>query len=253
MAHWMKGAVAWRYRQALTLSGLVLLVAHQGDSSLAGAAVGEPRDKVEVAVLREAAGGQATFWVLLVEKADLARAHAMKNRGARGEFVYRQLKGVADRSQAGLRAELQARGARFQPFWIQNAIRVTGDESLALDLAARPEVEAIVAPRTYRIPDPVFEAAPPEVGAIGWNIEAVRGQAVWSRYNVRGEGIVVANIDTGVAYQHSALVNQYRGNLGGGNFDHNYNWWDATNVCGNPSNGPCDNINHGTHTMGTMV
>ena len=41
-----------------------------------------------------------------------------------------------------------------------------------------------------------------------------------------------ANIDTGVQFDHPALVNQYRGNLGGGTFDHDYNWWDPTGICG---------------------
>ena len=76
---------------------------------------------------------------------------------------------------------------------------------------------------------------------------------MWSTFGDRGEGVVVANIDTGVAYTHPALVNQYRGNLGGGVFDHNYNWYDPSHVCGNPSLAPCDNNDHGTHTMGTMV
>lgn len=61
---------------------------------------------------------------------------------------------------------------------------------------------------------------------------------------------MVANIDTGVRYTHAALVNQYRGNPGAGPFDHAGNWKDPTNVCGSP---PCDNVSHGTHTMGTMV
>jgi hypothetical protein len=68
---------------------------------------------------------------------------------------------------------------------------------------------------------------------------------------LRGDGIVVANIDTGVQFDHPALVGQYRGNLGGGTFDHNYNWFDPSHVCALPQ--PCDNNNHGTHTMGTMV
>ena len=42
---------------------------------------------------------------------------------------------------------------------------------------------------------------------------------------------MVANIDTGVQYDHPALVNQYRGNIGGGSFDHNYNWFDASSSC----------------------
>ena len=65
-----------------------------------------------------------------------------------------------------------------------------------------------------------------------------------------GSGIVVANVDTGVDFEHEALVDQYRGNLGGGVFDHDYNWWDPTGICGDE---PCDNAGHGTHTMGTMV
>ena len=62
---------------------------------------------------------------------------------------------------------------------------------------------------------------------------------------------MVANIDTGVQFNHPALVGKYRGNLGGGNFDHNYNFFDPANIC--PGDVPCDNNGHGTHTMGTMV
>ena len=41
-------------------------------------------------------------------------------------------------------------------------------------------------------------------------------------------------------YNHPALVRQYRGNLGGGNFDHNGNWYDPANICGGT---PCDSWN----------
>lgn len=61
---------------------------------------------------------------------------------------------------------------------------------------------------------------------------------------------MVANIDSGVQYDHPALVASYRGNLGGG-FDHAYNWFDPAGVC--TGTAPCDNNDHGTHTMGTMV
>ena len=72
---------------------------------------------------------------------------------------------------------------------------------------------------------------------------------MWSQFGVRGEKIVVANIDTGVQYNHPALVNQYRGKKAGGGFNHNYNWFDAYGA----STAPFDNNGHGTHTMGTMV
>jgi Subtilase family len=76
---------------------------------------------------------------------------------------------------------------------------------------------------------------------------------VWSTFGDRGDGVVVANVDTGVQFDHPALARQYRGDLGDGSFDHNYNWFDPSQVCGSPSLVPCDNAGHGTHTMGTMV
>ena len=87
--------------------------------------------------------------------------------------------------------------------------------------------------------------------AAEWNLNNIRAPEVWSTYGDRGEGIVVASIDTGVQYNHPALVNQYRGNIGGGTFNHNYNWFDPLHVCPHPA--PCDTFGHGTHTMGTMV
>ena len=51
-------------------------------------------------------------------------------------------------------------------------------------------------------------------------------------------------------YDHPALVRQYRGNLGGGNFDHNYNWWDTTAL---HAPVPYDDGAHGSHTMGTVL
>mgnify|MGYP001814990938 CR=1 FL=1 len=44
-----------------------------------------------------------------------------------------------------------------------------------------------------------------------------------------GTGMVVAGIDTGVRFTHEVLEPHYRGNLGGGLFDHDYNWLDGVN------------------------
>jgi subtilisin family serine protease len=80
---------------------------------------------------------------------------------------------------------------------------------------------------------------------------------VWSTYNDRGEGIVVANIDTGVQYNHSALRLQYRGLQAAAGPpvrpNNNYAWFDPSHICSPTGTLPCDNIGHGTHTMGTMV
>jgi len=142
---------------------------------------------------------------------------------------------------------------KFEPFWVVNTIRVTAGQSLLNEIAARPEVTEIRADAAYQIPTPVPGKNEPGVQTVEWNIARINADKVWSTFNVRGEDITVASIDTGVQWDHPALKNQYRGRKADGTVDHNYNWFDPSKVCGNPSLVPCDNVNHGTHTMGTMV
>ena len=210
--------------------------------------------RVDSLVLQQlAAQNETTFWVVLREKADLSPAFAIRDWNARGLFVIQRLQAVANSSQAEIRGLLQSRGVEHRPFWIANTIRVTAGQAILQELRARPEVEQILADEVYEIPPPEPGKEEPTVQTVEWGIDRIRAPLVWSTFNDRGDGIVIANIDTGVLYNHAALVRQYRGNLGGGSFDHNYNWFDPSNVCGNPSLVPCDNNGHGTHTMGTMA
>lgn len=242
-------------------AALLVVLALGASLTLAAGAAGSTAGPTRAAdrgidprVLEEiAAKGQTTFWVLLRDRADLSRAPGIQDWGARGRFVYQRLTRTADASQSGLRSLLRKRGVPFQPFWIVNAIRVTAGESVVKELAAQREVEQIVADRAYRLHTPRRESSQQWLASIEWGIERIRASLVWSTFDVRGENIVVANIDTGVQYNHPALVGKYRGNTGGGSFDHNYNWYDPSRICGNPSLVPCDNNDHGTHTMGTMV
>lgn len=82
-----------------------------------------------------------------------------------------------------------------------------------------------------------------------WNIAKIAADRVWNELNFTGTGVVVANIDTGVQWDHPALKNAYRG-WNGTVADHNYNWYDPSNT--SPQI-PLDNTGHGTHTMGTIV
>ena len=219
--------------------------------AIAGPSQG-PSATIDPLVLQQtAAGNQATFWVILRQKADLSPAYTMKNWAARGQFVVQRLQAAANASQAGIRSLLQSRGVPNRPFWVVNTIRVRADSATVKALAARPEVEQIVPDRTYQIPTPRAGKDQARVNSVEWGIDRINAPQVWSTFGDRGENIVVANIDTGVQFDHPALVRQYRGNLGNGSFDHNYNWFDPSNVCGTPA--PCDNVAHGTHTMGTMV
>jgi subtilisin family serine protease len=236
---------------AATLAAAMLTV-----HAPAASAVADASAQVDAQVVAElAANGTTEFFVYLDERPSLAGAAAISDRAARAQFVYDRLTTAAARSQAGVTALLRAQGAEFTSFWIANAILVTGDQALLNRLAAHPDVSSIGPNESVPLVEPVATSAAPDdtIQAVEWGVANINADDVWAEFGVTGEGIVVANIDTGVQFNHPALVNQYRGNLGGGQFDHNYNWHDPSNVCGNPSLAPCDNHGHGTHTMGTMV
>ena len=79
---------------------------------------------------------------------------------------------------------------------------------------------------------------------------------VWA-LGFRGQGITIGGADTGQRWTHNALKPHYRG-WDGVTADHNYNWHDAIhdsvgNPCGNDSRFPCDDLGHGTHTIGTAI
>jgi subtilisin family serine protease len=232
----------------------MLLVAVTAAFSLASAATAaDPISKIDPAVIADVADGQADFWAILSEQANLSKAPGIQDRTERGAYVVDQLKEVAEATQGGLLSSLTKQDVPHQSFWIMNAIKITGGQGILVQVASQPEVEKIVAERVYQAPDPLPGITEATVDAVEWGIANINADDVWAQFGDRGEGIVVANIDTGVQYNHPALVNQYRGNTGGGTFNHNYNWFDPSNICGNPSLVPCDNNNHGTHTMGTMV
>lgn len=198
--------------------------------------------------------GITTVWVYLAETADLSPASEMSDWELRGQFVLDELTSTAESSQADLLELLNSTDVEYQSFWIANTVRVdAADADLVQELAARPEVAQVTADRAYELPEPIPAAEQPGVNAVEWGIDRINAPDVWSDFGARGDGIVVATIDTGALYTHPALVDKYRGNLGGGTFDHNYNWHDPSSVCGSPSLEPCDNNGHGTHVMGTIV
>ncbi len=82
---------------------------------------------------------------------------------------------------------------------------------------------------------------------IEWNVSRVKAPDVWA-LGYTGTGSVVAGADTGVQWDHPALINHYRG-WDGQKADHNYNWHDA--VQQSPS--PIDPHGHGTFTVSEMV
>ncbi|MEV0846693.1 S8 family serine peptidase [Streptomyces sp. NPDC049954] len=194
---------------------------------------------------------RASFWVQLDSEADTSAARRTKRKTDKDRAVVKAKTAHADRSQKALRALLKDAGARYTPFWISNTIEVTGDKALAEKIAARPEVASIRADEPVRLPAPLKATTEPGVDGVEWNIDRINAPKVWDEFGVRGEGVVIGSIDTGVDYRHPALAAAYRGLKADGSYDHAYNWFDAVGSCSGSA--PCDDNGHGTHTTGTMV
>ncbi|MFL6142120.1 MAG: carboxypeptidase regulatory-like domain-containing protein [Labedaea sp.] len=209
--------------------------------------------KIEKSVTNSlAAKDNADYWVMFGQAADLSAASKIKDWNARGAAVVDALRKTADAAQASVRAELDKQKVSYTSYYIVNAIRIKdGSSALAQSMAKHAEVSGVLSPREYSIPKPTPGQAQAQINAIEWGIAAINADDVWNTFGDRGEGITVASVDTGVDFMHPALVGKYRGNLGNGTFNHNYNFFDPAHLCATPA--PCDTNGHGTHTMGTMV
>jgi len=208
-------------------------------------------DKVEPALLDQLTTETTTdFVVVFAEQADLSPAYEM-DWAARGQFVYNTLKATAERSQANATAYLDGAGLAHHTFIAGNELYVwAGNLDAATALASLPEVARVRATRTGYV-DPIVEdtsITPDSPDALAWGIIDAKGDQFWNAFTLQGDGIVVANIDTGVEYTHSALDQSYKCGSDGSD---PACWEDPSNICAGGI--MCDNNGHGTHTMGTMV
>ena len=173
-------------------------------------------------------------------------------------------------SQKEARNLLNSQDINFKSFVVANCISAKLDEEMANKLADLNEVKMIAYNPSVMLEEPVvvdevdFREPEPE-----WGIKMINADSVW-RLGYKGEGVIIAGQDTGYDWDNDVLINKYRGyDALTQTADHNYNWHDAieeinplhmdtivtdtTNPCGLNLIIPCDDHNHGTHTMGTMV
>lgn len=219
-----------------------------GSAALAGDKIAP---NVEVALK---AGGAATVLVSLAEQADLKSVAKRRSGDDRLVASVARLRETAARTQAPLRAFLDARKVPYRAYWVANFIAVKADPDLIDALASRADVAAIELDTRMSLARPVMEARSDtkSVNAIEAGVNQVNAPSLWAM-GFRGQGVVVAGADTGYDWDHPALIGKYAGS----SLDHNYAWWDAihssSGSCPGNSPAPCDDNSHGTHTMGTIV
>lgn len=269
---WLWGAFAF----ALLLSGFSSARAQTIDPAASD------RGKMASALVEElrASPDGASFLVILNEQIDpqsVVAAAGAEDIAAKRAALYSALTEHARRTQAPLRAWLDAQGVSYTAHYLVNMLEVYGDLKLAQQLAQRPEVGRLVRNplvRGFEVFDvqrpswlkretlPVFSPSATSA-SLPWGVVDANADDVWA-LGFRGQGIVVAGQDTGVMWDHPALQGAYRGwNPATMTATHAYNWFDAwgrdpnlDRNCPSDSQIPCDDdlrTSHGTHTLGTVV
>ena len=181
--------------------------------------------------------------VVMKSQANLGAFRAA-SRPARLAAVERGLRAHAGLTQKGVLSLLATRHAQglatgIVPLWISNEIAVRTTPAVVRELAKRPDVRE-VRPE-FTVQAPTSEVAAGATSTVEPNVSLVNAPALWDR-GFRGQGVVVANMDTGVDATHPDLAAKWRGGTN--------SWYDPN---GQHPTAPTDVSGHGTQTMGVMV
>ena len=184
------------------------------------------------------------------------KAEFITTRAARRDFVVNELKAFTEASQSDLMVtlrELEQQGlvSSIQSLWSDNAVCFTATEVVVHGLAERADIESISPVKQYQcIPEAGMDLNPNTSNlraiddrTIAPNIIQVNAPNVWS-LGYRGQGVVVAVIDSGVNYYHWDLADHLWD--GGEEFPHH-----GVDIYNNDDD-PMDDLGHGTHCAGTV-
>lgn len=175
------------------------------------------------------------------------RRTTFATRDARLNGVAAALQSYSQRTQENVLAYLnKVHNAGVQSFWINNRIYVqNADSQLVESLALFPEISDIVEEEIIQL-DPVLDAqyhSSKEGRPLNeWGVQKIQAPEAWGMDGGNsGEGVVVANIDTGVRYTHETLRSNFRGS--------DYGWFDPYTGSSNP----IDQNGHGTVSYICMI
>ncbi len=181
-----------------------------------------------------------------VSPSQLAAIPPHVDRATRKTTVIQQLQAKSSSSQQALTMLLNQRKvagsvSQVVSFWIFNGMMVTATPVVIQEMALLPEVKSVTLNDAVAAPPPPTAAELELMATSNLNIQNLNVPVLWD-LGIAGQGIVVANLDTGVDMaSHPDLAAKWRG---GSN-----SWFDPYGQHATPA----DVSGHGTATMGIMV
>ncbi len=174
--------------------------------------------------------------VTFSDRADISK-FKQKDRKIRRSLMIRALRQKAEQTQAPCRAFLKNKKAkRLKKLWLINGLAFKAKANVIMKLANMPGIESIKLDGVVSPPATILGVPSP----VEWNIDAINATQLWD-LGYTGQGIVVANMDTGVDVTHPDLASRWRGGTN--------SWLDLVGL----ATTPYDSMGHGTQTMGLMV
>ena len=177
------------------------------------------------------------------------RADYYATRAERREFVVNELKTFAEASQYDLRqslSEMEQRSMVSSPtvLWMANALYFDATKAAIQSLVLRDDIALIGFAKEQKcVPERNETSSAFPLDEITPNVIQVRADQVWEM-GYKGEGVVVAIIDSGVNYRHVDLADHLWD--GGDEFPrHGYDVY-------NHDNDPVDDFGHGSHCAGIL-
>lgn len=208
---------------------------------------------------------EAEYIIVLRDKAVFGPHIRKLTKSQKSNHVFKTLKQHAELTQKPIIEFLEKNNVTYQSFYITNAIKIKSEEAILWTLASRTDIQHIVDNKPFYMLDYIedksssLRTVTPE-----WGLLNIKADSVWEM-GIKGEGVVIAGQDTGYDWELGPIKSKYRGYINDTTAAHDFHWHDAIhtrnpffsdtliNPCGFSSRQPCDDNNHGTHTMGTMV
>jgi|CXWL01.1.fsa_nt_gi VCBS repeat-containing protein len=164
-----------------------------------------------------------------------------KDSSVRRRKMIQAMRNHSNLKHPALLTFLKANGATdIKPLWINNSIAAKIPAKLIRKLAKRPGVAGVYLDATLSVPlSGATTYAVPE-----WNLTAIHAPDLWAQ-GQSAQGVVVANMDTGVDILHPDLATRYRG---GAN-----SWFDPHGQNTTPTDLAGAVSGHGTQTMGLIL